>query len=84
MEEESWKRNPGRGTLDEESWRRKPGGGILGEESWKRNPGRNPGGGPWEAFWEASERLLGASVGHGSSRGILEQKCAKTIVFYSI
>ena len=40
MEEESWKRNPGRGILEEEPWTKNPGGGSLGEESWGRNPGR--------------------------------------------
>ena len=37
MKEESWRRNPGRGTLDG-SWKRNPGG----EKSWKRDPGGGP------------------------------------------
>ncbi len=29
MEEESWKRDHGRGIMDEESWERNHGGGIM-------------------------------------------------------
>ena len=34
LEDESWRRNPGRGILEEKSRRREPGGG-----SWRSHPG---------------------------------------------
>jgi hypothetical protein len=53
LEEESWRRNPGGGTMEEKSWRRNHGRGmmeewssrsheeeIMEEESWRRNHGR--------------------------------------------
>ena len=38
MEEESWKRNHGRGIIKEQSWRGNHGGGIM-EEAPRRHPG---------------------------------------------
>jgi len=61
IEEESWRRNPGRGILEEESWKRNPGRKILEEEAW----GRNPGGGilEEESWKESWGRPLGGFLG---------------------
>ena len=82
--------------MDEESWRRNHGGGIKEEESRKRNPGLEALerhlevsgkslGGLWERsgrHLEASGRLMEALLGLLGSRGVLEGKHSKTIVFY--
>ena len=54
MEEESGRRNHGRGIMEEESWRRNHGGDIMEETSWRRNHGG-------DVMEDASGRHLGGS-----------------------
>ena len=91
MQEESWRRNHGGGILEKRSWRKHHGGGIM-KESWNRNHGGGImeeasgrqlefSGKPLGGIWEASERLLGASVGHGSSRASWSRNVQNSLCF---
>ena len=88
MEEISWRRNHGGGSMEEESWRMN-----LEEESW-----REASGAIWEAsgehlggIWETFGRHPGASGGSwdahghpGGQAGPSKNRGAKSIVFYSV
>ena len=69
------------------------GGGIIGGDIWRYLEGiwevSGGSGKHLGTIWEASGRhlerpgkLLEAVLGLLGSRGVLEQKCAKTIMFY--